>query len=938
MATVSDFFWERRLRRTLAGEESQRLLVLVEGAEGSGKSRLVRRLARLQEATRVPRVLWQCGRGDASEMPEVPSDGPLLLLVEDVHRAGADELAYLRGLLEHPAPGLAAAVTYRPESLAEPGSPLGSPRPRYPAELVVLRHRVEPWSREQVRQAAVAALGERCADEAVARLHERSGGSAQVVADLLAVLRDSAPKRCTADAVDAVGAPVRLAGMMRDRLAAVPARHRVVVWAAAVLDEPATRRELLTVAGLGPEHGRAALVAATARSALVTDAEGRYVLPVPLGSVAVREGLPWPVLQDLHGRAADVLLGRQPVPWAVVARHRGVAGHVRGWLRAVEQAARESAEEERHQEAVTLLERTLTSPLVPRSARARLSPMLARSATVGLHVEQSVELLSQIVEDETLPESVRGEVRLNLGLVLTNQVGGGQLGWPELEQAAEELREHRPDLAARAMIALAATSWPGQSLDVHLAWMARAEEAANASEDEAIRVNTALTRAWVECSYGNPRGWDLLRSLPADSPDPELRREVARCLCNIADSAVWLGWYDRAEKLLADGVALASGSPYTEYGARGTRLVLDWSTGHWTGLAERCESYLAEGDSAEGLSGDGHYVLGLLGLAHGEWSRTTSWLSGVADSSNDLAAGASAALVRLSLAREDTSAAVSEARAAWQRVAEKAMWVGTSDLPPRAVEAVALADGAAAAQQMVDAFAAGIDGREAPAAQAALIWARAVLAEVTGAPTEAVPLYRAAAEAYAALHHPYAEALTGEGAARCVLGAEAGAGVGSSGDGSSGVGSSGDGSSGVGSSGDGSSGVGSSDDGRAGATATAGTSDEDRARAIDELSAAVERFTYLGANWDAARARALLRAHRPEKRPRGRPSYHGDLSPREREVAELAATGLTNREIASTLHLSHRTVEQHIAHAMRKVGTDSRRGLVPRAGAEGSGG
>ncbi|SCF68281.1 regulatory protein, luxR family, partial [Streptomyces sp. Ncost-T6T-2b] len=54
------------------------------------------------------------------------------------------------------------------------------------------------------------------------------------------------------------------------------------------------------------------------------------------------------------------------------------------------------------------------------------------------------------------------------------------------------------------------------------------------------------------------------------------------------------------------------------------------------------------------------------------------------------------------------------------------------------------------------------------------------------------------------------------------------------------------------------------------------------------------------------------------------------LSPREAEVAQLASSGLTNREIAATLHLSPRTVEQHIAGAMRKTGALSRRDLAHR--------
>ncbi|MFI6596479.1 AAA family ATPase [Nonomuraea sp. NPDC050536] len=53
----------------------------------------------------------------------------------------------------------------------------------------------------------------------------------------------------------------------------------------------------------------------------------------------------------------------------------------------------------------------------------------------------------------------------------------------------------------------------------------------------------------------------------------------------------------------------------------------------------------------------------------------------------------------------------------------------------------------------------------------------------------------------------------------------------------------------------------------------------------------------------------------------------GTLSPREEQVRRLAATGLTNREIAESLFLSPRTVEVHVANALRKLGLTSRRQL-----------
>ena len=59
------------------------------------------------------------------------------------------------------------------------------------------------------------------------------------------------------------------------------------------------------------------------------------------------------------------------------------------------------------------------------------------------------------------------------------------------------------------------------------------------------------------------------------------------------------------------------------------------------------------------------------------------------------------------------------------------------------------------------------------------------------------------------------------------------------------------------------------------------------------------------------------------------------LTRRERDVAVLAARGLTNRDIAAQLFVSVRTVEVHVDHVLTKLGFHTRTQLAAWAYEEG---
>jgi DNA-binding NarL/FixJ family response regulator len=97
-------------------------------------------------------------------------------------------------------------------------------------------------------------------------------------------------------------------------------------------------------------------------------------------------------------------------------------------------------------------------------------------------------------------------------------------------------------------------------------------------------------------------------------------------------------------------------------------------------------------------------------------------------------------------------------------------------------------------------------------------------------------------------------------------------------------------------------------------------------RARRHLLDARTGFTAMGAHPWLSRIDQELRAtgYRPSDVPSGASMT---LTAQELEVAHLAASGLTNRQIAERLYLSHRTVGAHLYRVFPKLGVSSRAGL-----------
>jgi DNA-binding CsgD family transcriptional regulator len=798
--------------------------------------------------------------------------GPTVLVLEDLHwiDGGTEEL--LRFLADRPPELLCLVLTYRREDLSDPNTP--APVVPVGSGTGQLRLALRPLDADQVAELVAAVHHGEVSDEFARYLHERTTGIPLAVEEALSLLRDR-ERQAGAGSEAGTEVPSALRDAILERVSRLGRSARRLLHAAAILGRPATEDVLVRVAGLPPQHSTAGLAELVGRGLLGPVGEDRYGLRHGLALQAVLDSLTEPTRRALHRRAVTALLERgEPLPLGQLARHSRAAGQIADWQRYAEAAADQAIALGDDGTAAELLRDVVARPDATTETRVRIAIKLGRAALTGLSHGDAVSILRQTLAgpapgrsgqaDADLPAEARGELRLCLGILLRNQVRRAREGWSELRRAVTELGD-RPGPAARAMASLGAPYLTdGRHLDEHLEWLARAAGTAARAGDPELVSVVEVNRATALLSTGDPAGWRL-----AEQVDDPLMT------ANLAWSAVCIGRYAEAESLLRAGTRLAAGTTGSYLGCAldGTALLFDYAVGNWAGLAARAEELIRTAADVPSVATEARLVLGLLALANGELREAEAQLA-EATGSVPVAATADAALARLAAATGEVAAAEQRVRHGLAMIRDKGVWCWAAELVPAAVATLArIPEQQPVARKLLDELAAGLAGRDAPLADAGLLAGRALLAEADGDLLAAAAQHGEAAWAYAVLPRPYAAAQAWESRGRCLLAA-----------------------------------------GR------------DGVAAVTEAATVFER---LGATWDVARCKHLLRnLGRTLPHRRGRRGYGGQLSPRERDVVRLVRTGLTNREIAEALFLSPRTVEAHVARALRKLGLPSRRALA----------
>ncbi|MBB5835954.1 AAA family ATPase [Kribbella italica] len=904
---------ERETRMVRAALAAAPSLVLVVGEAGTGKSRLVAEVARdhparwltgqchpVQDQAPLAPVLEALapvldarpGTGTPWRGELVPgmrhsvfarvtevlgSLGPAVLFVEDLQWADRGTLQLLRFLASRLPREVRLVGTYRPEDLRSAGeitALAGCVR----AGTRTTEVRVQPLPAVAVREMATQLLRVESLPEALTgELFERTGGLPFVVEEFLrdmAVGPDglvSAVERALAE----TRAPVALRASVTIKLEQVPEACRRVVWAAAVLDSPASDSLIGAVAEVHGMELTEAVDVGLARGLLGQVRPGLYDLRHALAQRAVYETIPSDELRRLHRRAAEALAAREPGAHARIADHSRRGGLIDVWLAQAELAAGQLVAAGEAESAISQLLEMLRVEVLPWADQARLATRLGHAAVESSLWSEAVVAIRMVLDEALEPSADRGRLRLALGVLLHDRAGEFGTARRELAAAVAELADD-PASAAWAMSALAVPTSGMEEIAEHRAWMHRATRLLGETGDGVLRGEQGRLvgggrgvgddgRAGEDLRGGqtsstpwsNSRGGGVSSDGVARVMVRRNRGRLGVALGDLSDldessysarGLLWLG-HDRRSAALPAGV--------------GTRLWQAWLAGDWALLPERLLRARAVGESAPLVQAELDLVGGRMRLAQGDVAGAKELLLSVGGEL-PVRAAALATVGRLQLAAEQGGAALEAMEEFLEVVRRKDGWAWASEFVATtclALDAIGRRDDAVG---LLTEFEAGLVGRDAPASVAAGKLVRAFVVGDLG--------FDEAAAAYRAIGRPYDECLALEEKARRAL--DAG----------------------------------------------------DSAQLV-ALASTYEKF---GARWDARRCRDALRdAGVAVTTRRGRRGYGNALSPRETEVARLAARGFSNSRIAAELSVSVSTVEDHLTNAMRKLKIRSRRDLGP---------
>ncbi len=805
---------------------------------------------------------------------------PVLIILEDLHWAdelSLDVLGHLAGRIET-RPVLIAGA-YRSDELY-PSVPLRDLRARLLAQRLAEEVRLPRLGLDQTATMTSATLGRPVPAQLVTAIHRRTDGIPLHVEEFLAAIDENSLTAQPGAAVQAAAVPDTLSDAVLSRARRLAAPTRAVASAAAVIGRSFDFDLLTAVTEAGPDH---------VAGALRELQEAYFVLP---GADAVTSDFRHALIRDtlyadtglplrrrLHERVAVAAAGRG-YRGAFISAHFEQAGCPGPAYEYAVIAAREASEISAHGEALELCRRAVRNlPAgLPMLDQARLFTALGDEAAATDDNLAAAEAYQTAHELTATAGDVRAATALVprmaavahlLGAGLDARIGTLQAALDSLDAVAGADRER-----ARLHSAMAAAYLVDDRLDEAITHGERGRAESQRIGDDEAALNAATTVGSALVFAGRmDEGWQLLEEAIAGAGETAQEAEAARGYRMVGSSASELMEYDRAESWLIEGVAYAEKAElwnHRHYMASHLARV-QWATGQWDAAARTAEGALADGRGGITTRITAQYVLGYLAMGRGDW-------------------GAAGGLLREALTAGESMAELQRLSPPLWGLAEAARCRGDHGT------AIALCErGYQASAEVMDAaslFPYLLTGVRAHLARGAVEAAEEWSARV-GAVLEA----RAIPGTLPAIGH-------GQGLIRLARG-----------------------------------------DIPAARQALELARDSWRARrrfwegtwALLDLAAAAARARRRGeaamlleeARTIAAPAGARTLADDAERLSRSfEPGHQAEpwhpLSEREYEVAQLVATGLTNRQIAEQLVLAPKTISAHITHILTKLGAGRR--------------
>ncbi|HYJ68657.1 MAG TPA: AAA family ATPase [Nocardioidaceae bacterium] len=810
-----------------------------------------------------------------------------LLILEDGQWADPATLELLLMMTSSPTARINLVITCRPQEVPDDSLLLRLSSHSAP-HLSQRRVSIGPLSVDEVGQLVADMFEtETVTSSFVEFLHDRTDGVALAVEESLALLRDRGDivwrgGGWSRRALEELKVPPTVRDSVLERVQRLAPEARPILQAAAVLEAPADEALLADVAELAADEVRTGLDRALDAGLLHEVRPGMVAFRHALTSRAVEEAMPASERRRWHRRAAEVLRHTTPEPIARLSRHYREANDVAAWSHYAEAAATLALQSGDDRTAVELLLDLLTVPH-PLDRRTQITRALGDAAAWGVAGlgdlgGRVTDALRSTLDDDVVDPQSRGELRVLLGRLLL-QLGEFDEAAAQTSSAIPDLAD-RPELAVRAMISL---SWPrgyAWTGDKHLDWLRRASERLPDLPPGPERTTLEVDQASALLMLGQSDGWAMTEALVGRSGSLVERRQYARCLMNVGHVAIAWGRDDQARRALDRAIELMRETGYERLlnSAALTTAYLDWHSGRWDGLAQRVDAAIDAEDTLPEARLEARYTRALLRLASGDRQSAEAELrTVVAELSRrgiiDALLASSAALSQLLLLDDNPTEALEISRPAIQTLEAKNMWPWDASIVSAHAQGLVETGEAAEAEALMSRFADGLGDRDAPAPRAALLGCRGIVAGSAGDLAAAVDHYAAAAAIWSALPRPYQELLTLE---------------------------------------------------RLGSWQVALGETDQGAEILTDVQ---HRLAALGARWDADRvARRLRRLGVEVARVwrGGRRGYGDQLSPRELDVARLVAQGMTNRQVATALFLSPRTVDRHLSAVMRKLNVHSR--------------